>query len=52
LFRSPKRWSISPWHCSQSFGPIETRMNSYHYLLETLKIASSGAKIAWFNQTP
>jgi hypothetical protein len=37
LFRMPKRWSISPWHSSRSFGSMGTRMSSYHYLLETLK---------------
>jgi IS1 family transposase len=23
LFRSPKKWSISPWHCSRGFGAME-----------------------------
>ena len=25
--RSPKRWSISPWHCSRDFWSMGTRMN-------------------------
>jgi IS1 family transposase len=37
IVSSPKRWSISPWHCSRSFGSMGTKMNSYHYLLETLE---------------
>jgi len=36
LSRSPKRWLSSPWHSSQSFGSMETRMSSYRYLIDTL----------------
>src|SRR5262245_23805769 len=41
LSRSPKRWSISPWHSSQSFGSMGTRMNSYHYLIDTLAFSTA-----------
>jgi IS1 family transposase len=37
LSPSRKRWWISPWPCLRSFGSMETRMNSYHYLIETLR---------------
>jgi hypothetical protein len=38
LSPSRRRWSISPWHSSPSSGSMETKMNSYHYLIETLQL--------------
>ena len=37
LSRNPQRWSISLWHSARRLGSMETRMNFYHYLLETLR---------------
>ena len=46
LSPSQKRWWISLWLSSQGSGSMGTRMNSYHYLIETLSDCSPWCPIA------